>query len=86
MLLEERAPSSWHAAAGHSGADAANEVRCASASERRHHTATGVAALGCTPTDVIGARSDQALYPLPDPQRMPTQEPGAAVPVPTTTS
>jgi phospholipase C len=49
-------------------------------------TATGVTSLGCTPLDIVEARSDQPLYPLPNPQQMPTQEPGKAVPVPTTMS
>ena len=45
-------------------------------------TPTGVAALGCEATDIVEARSDQPPYPLPNPQQMPTQEPGTASRVP----
>jgi phospholipase C len=49
-------------------------------------TPSGVAALGCEATDIVEARSDQPIYALPDPQQMPTQEPGAARRVPTRTA
>ena len=46
------------------------------------YTPTGVTALGCEPLDIVGIRNDQPIYPLPNPQRMPRQEPGEAKPVP----
>ena len=49
-------------------------------------TPTGVAALGCESTDIVEARSDQPPYPLPNPQQMPTQEPGTASRVPGTST
>jgi phospholipase C len=39
-------------------------------------TPTGVGALGCQATDMIELRSNQAAYPIPDPQVMPAQKPG----------
>jgi phospholipase C len=45
-------------------------------------TEVGVQALGCQPGDIVELRSDQPVLPIPDPQRMPTQEPGRASPVP----
>jgi phospholipase C len=45
-------------------------------------TPAGVATLGCEAGDLVEARSDQPLYPLPSPQRMPTQEPGTPRRVP----
>ncbi|HVC67183.1 MAG TPA: alkaline phosphatase family protein [Acidimicrobiales bacterium] len=45
-------------------------------------TESGVQALGCQPGDIVELRSDQPVLPIPDPQRMPTQEPGRASPVP----
>jgi len=45
-------------------------------------TPAGVTALGCGVLDIDGIRSDQAVVPVPNPQRMPTQEPGRGLPVP----
>ena len=45
-------------------------------------TPAGVEQLGCEATDIIQVRTDQPAYPLPDPQRLPTQEPGRARRVP----
>jgi phospholipase C len=45
-------------------------------------TSAGVAKLGCGPNDLIELDNNQPFYPLPDPQRMPMQEPGSAKPVP----
>jgi phospholipase C len=45
-------------------------------------TPGGVASLGCDALDVAQIRTDQPLYPLPNPQRMPVQEAGPARPVP----
>jgi phospholipase C len=44
-------------------------------------TASGVTTLGCQPTDIDEIRGDQPVLTLPNPQQMPTQEPGAARPV-----
>ena len=41
-------------------------------------TARSVTALGCEPTDLVELRNDQPVYPVPDPQAMPTQERGPA--------
>jgi phospholipase C len=45
-------------------------------------TPTGVQALGCQSGDIVELRGDQPLIPVPNPQKMPTQEPGTASPVP----
>ena len=41
-------------------------------------TERSVMAMGCQPNDLVELRSDQPAYPVPDPQVMPTQEPGTA--------
>ena len=45
-------------------------------------TPARVQALGCQPGDIDELRSDQPVLPIPDPQRMPTQESGPVVGAP----
>jgi len=45
-------------------------------------TPEGVRTLGCQSGDIVELRSDQPVLPLPNPQRMPAQEPGTATQVP----